>query len=312
MAALALMRVLVSLAAINIVGVRGQIKIVQSNDDGWAVANIRAQNTALRNVGYNVVLSAPAKDKSGSGSSDASPKELGHHGCEFSSCPPYAPATGSDPDDASLNYVNSYPVTSVRYGIQTAAVFFNGTGPDLVIAGPNIGSNIGSVGLRSGTVGAACEAAREGYPSIAFSGSGGSHVSYTTLDTPSASTTTAEVFAALGTMFTQALLAAPFNASSPILPPNVTLNVNYHKAKGDCVDPDEYSFVLTRVNAADSSTPPDVTTCGTNRLPTERSVKDEIGCFASVSVMSAITKMDVDAATQEYVLNRLGPFLVCS
>ena len=31
-----------------------QIKILQSNDDGWAVANIRALNTALNEAGFNV------------------------------------------------------------------------------------------------------------------------------------------------------------------------------------------------------------------------------------------------------------------
>ena len=29
-------------------------KIILSNDDGWAVAQIRAQNTALRAAGFNV------------------------------------------------------------------------------------------------------------------------------------------------------------------------------------------------------------------------------------------------------------------
>ena len=31
-----------------------QIKILQSNDDGWAVANIRALNTALNEAEFNV------------------------------------------------------------------------------------------------------------------------------------------------------------------------------------------------------------------------------------------------------------------
>ncbi|KAH8109105.1 acid phosphatase [Phellopilus nigrolimitatus] len=293
--------------------VNGQSKIVLTNDDGWAVANVRAQNTALKNAGFNVVLSSPAENESGTGSSDAPPTVLGSDGCEFQSCPAGAPATGSDPDDARLNYVNSFPVTSVRFGIQTAAPpFFGGTEPDFVVSGPNVGKNLGSVVLESGTVGAACEAAKEGIPSVAFSGAGGSHVSYTTLSTPSASTTTAEVFAALGTTFTQALLATPFNSSSPILPPNITLNVNYAAAKGDCTDADAFSFVLTRIHTATSTTPADVTTCGSDRLPTERSVVSLSGCFASVSVMNATTKGDVDSDTQEFVLNKLRSFLSCT
>ena len=34
--------------------VNGQVKIVQTNDDGWAVANIRAQNDALVAAGFDV------------------------------------------------------------------------------------------------------------------------------------------------------------------------------------------------------------------------------------------------------------------
>lgn len=63
--------------------------------------------------------------------------------------------------------------------------------------------------------GAACEAAIEGIPSIAFSGDGGCQVSYTTLSAPSASMTTANVFAALGVKFTDALLSSGVSASDP-------------------------------------------------------------------------------------------------
>lgn len=40
--------------ALAVLPTRCQIKIVHTNDDGWAVANIRAQNTALRNARFNV------------------------------------------------------------------------------------------------------------------------------------------------------------------------------------------------------------------------------------------------------------------
>ncbi len=36
-------------------GVQSQVKnIILTNDDGWAVAQIRAQNDALKDAGYNV------------------------------------------------------------------------------------------------------------------------------------------------------------------------------------------------------------------------------------------------------------------
>ncbi|KAL5480413.1 hypothetical protein ACEPAI_1683 [Sanghuangporus weigelae] len=231
-----------------------RVKIVLSNDDGWAVANIRAQHSELVLAGYNVVLSAPADNRSGTGSSEAEPEPLGADGCQFESCPPFSPATGSDPNNPRLNYVNSFPVTSVRFGIQTAAPpFFGGTGPDLVVAGPNVGNNLGSVVLISGTVGAATEAAKDSFPSI-------------------------------GQLF----------------------------PTGECTNPNAFRFVLTRINEAASDAPADVQTCGTDRLPTENSVVAQDGCFVSVCVMNATTKGDVDAATQTFVLRRLGRFLSCA
>jgi len=61
-----------------------------------------------------------------------------------------------------MQYVNSYPVTAVSYGIQTLAPrFFQGV-PDIAVTGPNVGSNLGLSVLVSGTVGAATEAVKEG------------------------------------------------------------------------------------------------------------------------------------------------------
>lgn len=45
------------------------VRIVQSNDDGWAESYIRTFNDALNSAGYDVVLSAPAENKSGSSKS---------------------------------------------------------------------------------------------------------------------------------------------------------------------------------------------------------------------------------------------------
>lgn len=42
-------------------------RIVQSNDDGWAELYLRSLNSALNDAGHDVVLSAPAENKSGSG-----------------------------------------------------------------------------------------------------------------------------------------------------------------------------------------------------------------------------------------------------
>lgn len=88
--------------------------------------------------------------------------------------------------------------------------------------------------------------------------------------------------------------------------------MNYPGATGECTDPNEFKFILSRINAAATGAPSDVRTCGTDRLPTESGVVATTpGCFVSVSVMDATNKMDVDAKTQAFVLTRLGRFLTC-
>ncbi|KAI0334145.1 sure-like protein [Cubamyces sp. BRFM 1775] len=292
-------------------------KVLLTNDDGWAVAQIRAQYDSLVQEGYNVVLSAPAENKSGTGSSSAPPEPL-QSPCEFDTCPTGSPAEGSDASNPRLNYVNSFPVDSVRYGIQTLAPEFYGSAPDFVVSGPNVGNslsriaNLGTVTLNSGTVGAACEAAKEGVSSTAFSASSLSQVSYTTLtsEPTSPDTLSAQIYARLTTNFTATLLSSP--GAGPVLPPGITLNVNYGSTtfsssgtpNGDCSSAGDFTWVFTRILQNDSEM--DVETCGSTHLPDETTVV-HAGCFASVSVMNASTKADVDAATQGAVLARLQP-----
>ncbi|KAJ6526614.1 survival protein sure-like phosphatase/nucleotidase [Mycena vulgaris] len=282
-------------------------KIVVTNDDGWAVAQIRAQNDALKAAGYDVVLSCPALNKSGSGSSTTTPTVLTSP-CEFDTCPTGSPAEGFNANDTRLNYVNGFPVDAVQIGIQTLAPkFFDGSKPDLVLSGPNVGTNLGLAVLFSGTVGAASEAALEGIPSVAISATTGEEVSYTTLATSptSADTQAALIYSQLTVRLVDALLDSP----EPILPPGISLNVNYPSTSG-CTSAAAFKFVLTRINFNLFAT--DVLTCGTTRLPTESSVVGQSGCFASVSVFDASNKGDVNATTQGVVLAKLSSLLTCS
>lgn len=91
--------------------------IVLTNDDGWAVALVRAQNDALKAAGHNVgvnllyrchhkrleqvVLSCPAENKSGTGSSSA-PATVLASTCEFDTCPKGSPAEGFNASDREL------------------------------------------------------------------------------------------------------------------------------------------------------------------------------------------------------------------
>ena len=53
-------------------------------------------------------------------------------------------------------------------------------------------------------------------------------------------------------------------------------------------------------------------TCGSTRLPSESSVvKTSGGCYASVSVGNANTKLDATAAQQGVVLTKLRGILSC-
>ncbi|EPT00055.1 hypothetical protein FOMPIDRAFT_1016764 [Fomitopsis schrenkii] len=275
-------------------------KILVTNDDGWAVANIRAQYAELQSAGYDVVLSCPAENKSGKGSDSETPRTLTKP-CEYDTCPTGSPAEGYNSSDPFLNYVNAYPVDSARYGIQTLAPALFGAEPDFVVSGPNIGTNTGKTVLKSGTVGAATEAAKEGYPATAFSGHTGSQKSYTKLYSHPGSSTSksAWVYASLTVQYTDVLLSS---GASPILPAGIIVNVNYPSIKG-CSHASDYQWVFAR-NLAGSGT--DFETCGSTTLPTEKSVVDADGCYASVSVLNATTKTDVDASLQGGVYARLA------
>jgi hypothetical protein len=72
-----------------------------------------------------------------SGSSQKTPTAL-TEACEFNSCPSGSPAVGHNASEPRLNYVNSYPATSMKYGINSIGPqFFDGV-PDLAVAGPNV------------------------------------------------------------------------------------------------------------------------------------------------------------------------------
>ncbi|OCH88510.1 sure-like protein [Obba rivulosa] len=281
-------------------------KIVLTNDDGWAVAQIRAQNDALKEAGFDVILSSPAENESGTGSATSPPTVL-NITCEFDTCPVGAPPEGFNKSDSRLNYVNSFPVDAVRYGIKTLAPRFFRSPPDFIVSGPNVGNNLGNSVFNSGTVGAACEAAREGLPSTAFSGDTAAQVSYTTLESASNSTDTlaARAYASLTASFTRALLASPLR---PVIPHGTTLNVNFPSTAA-CPEAKDFSFVFTRLMPSTSAA--DVRACGSDNLPDETTVVQGAGCFVSVTVLNATSKMDVDAETQRPVFERLRGFLTC-
>jgi len=193
----------------------------------------------------------------------------------------------------------------MRYGIQNLSETYFGGAPDIAVAGPNVGTNLGLTTLISGTVGAATEASKEGIPAIAFSGSTGSQTAWNT-----APQTYEEVYADLSTTVTQALVSS----GKPYLPSGIWLNVNYPAVNStSCSSTSDFKFVLSRINTAvPLITGKDVTTCNNGgRLPTETKVVGTSGCYASISVGVASTKLDANATEQGVVLNKLSSILSC-
>lgn len=70
---------------------------------------------------------------------------------EFDSIPAFSPGTGFNASDTRLNYVDSFPVTAIKNGLKLAPNLL-GSAPDMVISGPNVGSNLGLVTQISGTM----------------------------------------------------------------------------------------------------------------------------------------------------------------
>jgi len=267
---------------------------------------IRQQYAALIDAGYDVVLASPAENESGTSSMSATPTVL-NITCEFDTCPIGSPPEGFNASEPTLNYINSFPVNAVAFGIQTLAPQFFGGPPDFVVSGPNVGNNLGQATVNiSGTVGAACEAALLGVPSTAFSAAGLSQVAYTDLGTNDADTFAAVVSSGIVVRYVDAILAGGF----PVLPAGISVNVNWPAATpSTCPDAEAYSFIPTVIAANPDVA--DAEICGTDQLPAETDVVATEGCFVSVSVMNATSKMDVDAATQAAVFQRLDSILSC-
>ncbi|KAE8354331.1 acid phosphatase precursor [Aspergillus coremiiformis] len=282
------------------------VNILSGNDDGWAEKNIRTLYDSLTEAGHSVVISAPAENQSGTGSSDGEPKPLSEP-CEFNSCSKGSPAVGHNATQPRWNYVNSFPVTSIKQGIESLSpTFFDGK-PDLVVTGPNVGYNLGVVTVISGTVGAASYAAHDAHiPAIAFSGGTGSALAW---DAPTPAYAT--LYAQLATKLVDQVVAA----GEPYLPEDVFLNVNLPRVDGGkCTSTrvEDFKFVLSRIyHALPLFSGKDVEICENDqRLPTETTVT-ETGCYVSVSVGKASNKLDADAAQQAAVVKQLGNLLTC-
>ncbi|KAK4184975.1 putative acid phosphatase precursor [Podospora australis] len=295
------MRTQLLLAAL--LGSVNAIRIIHANDDGWAELYTRSFHEALLAAGHDTVLSAPAENKSGTGSSDAEPSPR-TTACQYNSCAPSNAPIGRNESSPRLNWVNSFPLTSMRYGIDVISPsFWNNEPAELAVSGPNVGSNLYAQVHFSGTVGSAVFASKERkIPAIAFSGLTGGTLAWNTTPVPTRSL----VYAQVASKLVDAVVAA----GKPYLPEDVFLNVNLPKVEGECTDASKYKFVLSRINLGVFSQK-DVAQCGSDRLPMEAVVTGTKGCYVSVSVGDANDKTTASADKQKIVRDKLQGLFTC-
>ena len=127
------------------------IEILVSNDDGYSAKGIDTLVEALRKEkGVKVTVVAPNVDRSGTGGK----------------------TSDGQVEVADVKTISGYPAKSVSgYPADAVDVAMNQLGiqPDVIIAGINMGPNVGPSVDISGTVGAARAAVENGVPALATS-----------------------------------------------------------------------------------------------------------------------------------------------
>ncbi len=125
--------------------------VLLTNDDGIMAPGLRALYAALVEAGHTVLAVAPLRQQSG----------VGHSLTVFE---PLRARTIEEPDFSGTG-VHGTPTDCVKLGLGALAP----RRPDLVMAGINLGPNVGPDIFYSGTVGAAAEGAHDAVPSMAVS-----------------------------------------------------------------------------------------------------------------------------------------------
>lgn len=132
------------------------MRILITNDDGVTAPGIAALARAVATTGHEVIVVAPAEERSGSG---AAVGVLGH-----------GTTIHVDEHDLGIAGVRAFGVDGPPACCSLMAFFeVFGPKPDLVLAGVNPGANTGRGLLQSGTVGAVLTAADLGISGAAIS-----------------------------------------------------------------------------------------------------------------------------------------------
>ncbi len=128
------------------------MKLLLSNDDGVFAGGIRALATEL-NRHHEIFVSAPDRERSAVSRAMTLNEPLRAQKTRIEGLP-----------EVPAFAVSGTPVDCVRLALGNLF-----SAPDIVVSGINLGANLGTDVLYSGTVAAAHEAALLGYPAIAIS-----------------------------------------------------------------------------------------------------------------------------------------------
>jgi 5'-nucleotidase len=215
------------------------LDILLTNDDGFAAVGIQTLKAALAGAGHNVTMVAPMAERSGSSAAinltPVTPVQVGAQDFGLIALEEVIGEEDRKPIPAT-------PATCVLFGL---SVVLDGVDPDLVVAGTNVGANVGTAVPFSGTVGATTAALAGGVPALAFS----SDEPDVEEDDPAFAAHYANV-AAFAVEFIAHLESKPgvLGKESGLLPPDLALNINY-----PTVDPKDVKGVKLTVQGQASS-----------------------------------------------------------
>ncbi|KAI9172627.1 Acid phosphatase [Paramyrothecium foliicola] len=210
-------------AAVCLASSSQALNILLNNDDGFGSGNLRELYRLLKGEGHDVWIVAPALPQSGQGGRSVFTTEANLTGpSQYNLIPAGAPSVGSDPYDSHIWYYNGTPAACTFVALDYVLPrFANFSVPDLVVTGPNYGTNLGPfVWTLSGTAGAAYAATHRSIPAIALSASNRA-VSYLDIkNETNPATWAAEVSLTVVNAFIKSA------CGGPILPLGYGVNVN--------------------------------------------------------------------------------------
>lgn len=211
------------------------LNIIINNDDGWASLHTHELFRVLNEAGHNAWIIAPAYAQSGQSGRIRFTRtaNLTIPGV-FDSLPVGAPSFGNDPKkpDSRIWYYDGSPAACTLFALDhVVPKHWGDKRPDLILSGPNFGSNEGpAVYDVSGTLAAARTAVSRGVPAIALSASAYGAprpVSALVPKTASGQPDPATVLATLTKQLLDQLVAQTNGTVGPLFPAGLGLSVNF-------------------------------------------------------------------------------------